>query len=132
FLVTLGMMFILRGVTLATTLMLVGTTQIFGMKKVLAHDLLYPLFSTTFYGMPISILWWLGLAMVAAYILANTKYGNWIYTALGALMFGIINQGFFYTDINDAWFYAIVGSMLLIAVVINNFTRRAAMRPARS
>lgn len=209
FLVTLGMMFLLRGITLAGTLAIVGTTQIFGMKKVLAGDPLYILFSATIWGLPISIFWWLGLSLVAAYVLVCTKYGNWIYaaggdraaalkmgipvarlkivlyiltswsavvvamlnmfyvdlaeaaqgfgrefeaitaavvggtaitgglgspigTVFGALIFGMINQGFFYTNISDSWFYTVVGATLLAAVVINNYTRRAALRQGRA
>ena len=52
-------------------------------------------------------------------------------TALGTLMFGMISQGFFYTDINDNWYYAFVGAMLVVVVTINSYTRRAAMRQAR-
>jgi simple sugar transport system permease protein len=54
--------------------------------------------------------------------------GSPIGTAIGALMFGMISQGFFYTEINDSWYYAVMGGMLLIAVVINTLTRRAALQ----
>lgn len=209
FLVTLGTMFVLRGVTLAGTLATVGTTQIFGMKKKLAGDPLYIAFSANIYGLPVSIFWWIGLSLVAAYVLANTRYGNWIYavggdrqaamkmgipvarlkiglyivtsssavvvamlnmfyvdlaeasqgfgrefeaitaavvggtaitggigspigTIFGALIFGMINQGFFYTNISDSWFYSVVGATLLAAVIINNYTRRAALQQAKA
>jgi simple sugar transport system permease protein len=45
-------------------------------------------------------------------------------------MLGMISQGFFYTDINDNWFYAFVGAVLILAVLVNDYTRRLAMRGA--
>lgn len=208
FLVTLGMMFVLRGLGLAVSLIVAGTTQVYGLKAKLAGDFLYPLFVGNPLGLPVAFYWWIGLALLAAHILGNTRFGNWILasggdadaaakmgvpvhrvkvtlyvltamsavivamlnmfyvdmadvaqglgkefegitaavvggtaitggigsplgTAIGALMFGMISQGFFYTDINDSWFYAIVGGMLLFAVVINTLTQRAAMRSRR-
>jgi simple sugar transport system permease protein len=44
------------------------------------------------------------------------------------LMLGMISQGFFYTNINDTWFYSFVGAVLVIAVIVNRYTRGAAMR----
>jgi simple sugar transport system permease protein len=205
FLATLGMMFFLRGVTLGLTLLATGATQIFRLKALRAHDPLLPLFAGSLFGLPVALFWWLGLAAVAAHILTNTRYGNWIYaaggdrdaaakmgipvarlkvalyivtamsgvivamlemfyvdladvtqglgkefeaitaavvgggaitgglgspigTALGALMLGMIGQGFFYTDINDNWFYAFVGAVLVLAVIVNGYTRGVAMR----
>ena len=207
FLATLGMMFFLRGITLGLTLLATGATQIFRLKALRAHDPLLPLFTGTLFGLPVALFWWLGLAAVAAHVLTNTRYGNWIYasggdrdaaakmgvpvarlkialyvvtamsgvivamlemfyvdladvtqglgkefeaitaavvggaaitgglgspvgTALGTLMLGMISQGFFYTDINDNWFYAFVGAVLILAVVVNDHTRRLAMRRA--
>jgi len=40
----------------------------------------------------------------------------------------MISQGFFYTNINDNWFYSFVGAVLVIAVIVNKYTRDAAMR----
>ena len=34
-------------------------------------------------GIPISILWWILLTIVAAFVLSSTKFGNWIYACGG-------------------------------------------------
>ena len=57
-------------------------------------------------------------------------FGSPLGAGLGALMFSMISQGFFYTDINDNWFYAIVGAMLIVAVIVNGYTRKVAARQA--
>jgi simple sugar transport system permease protein len=54
--------------------------------------------------------------------------GSPIGTVLGALMLGMISQGFFYPNINDDWFYSFVGVVLVIVVIVNKYTREAAMR----
>jgi simple sugar transport system permease protein len=208
FLATLGMMFFLRGLTLAITLLLTGTTQIYQLKDSLRGDPLLPIFAGTIRGLPVSIFWWLGLVLLCAYLLSRTRFGNWIYasggdrdaaikmgvpveglkiclyvataaaavlvavvnmlfadmaevaqgvgkefeaivaavvggaattgglgspigTAIGTLMFGMISQGFFYTNINDNWFYSFVGAVLVLAVVANKYARDVAMRQGR-
>jgi simple sugar transport system permease protein len=208
FLVTLATMFIVKGVGLAVTLILVGTSQIFGVKANAGGDLLLPLLSGSIFGLNISIFWWVGITLVAAYVLEHTHFGNWIYASggnreaalnmgvpvgavkvtlyvltslsatlvstlammvvdqadvaqgagkefeavtsaviggaaitggfgspigslFGALMFGMVSQGFFYTNIDDNWFYAFVGAMLLLAVGINNYVRQTALRSGR-
>jgi ABC-type xylose transport system permease subunit len=67
FLATLGMMFFLRGLTLAGTLALTGTTQIYQLKAAVPRDVLLPLFAGTIFGLPASIFWWLGLAFASVY-----------------------------------------------------------------
>jgi simple sugar transport system permease protein len=208
FLVTLASMFMVKGVTLAVTMLLIETTQIFRVKTALKGDFLLPLFGGTIWGLDISIVWWIGLTLLAAYVLSNTRFGNWIYASggdreaalkmgvpvgvvkvslyvatsmsatlvavlsmmlvdqaeatqgggkefeavtaaviggaaitggfgspigsfFGALMFGMVSQGFFYTDIDDNWFYGFVGAILLVAVAINKYVRQAAARPTR-
>jgi simple sugar transport system permease protein len=208
FLVTLATMFIVKGVGLAVTLILVGTSQIFTVKAGVQGDWILPFLSGSIFGLNISIFWWVGITLVAAYVLENTHFGNWIYASggnreaalnmgvpvgavkitlyvltslsatlvstlammvvdqadvaqgagkefeavtsaviggaaitggfgspigslFGALMFGMVSQGFFYTNIDDNWFYAFVGAMLLLAVAINTYIRQTAMRSSQ-
>jgi simple sugar transport system permease protein len=44
----------------------------------------------------------------------------------GALIFGMVNQGIFFTGVNTDWFQVFLGGMLLIAVLVNNYIRRKA------
>jgi simple sugar transport system permease protein len=55
-------------------------------------------------------------------------FGSPIGTVLGALILRMISQGFFYTNINDNWYYSFVGAVLVIAVIVNKYARDAAMR----
>jgi simple sugar transport system permease protein len=187
---------------------LVGTSQIFNVKTGVQGDWILPVLSGSIFGLNISIFWWVGITVVAAYVLENTHFGNWIYASggnreaalnmgvpvgavkvtlyvltslsatlvstlammvvdqadvaqgagkefeavtsaviggaaitggfgspigslFGALMFGMVSQGFFYTNIDDNWFYAFVGAMLLLAVAINTYIRQTAMRSSQ-
>jgi simple sugar transport system permease protein len=56
-------------------------------------------------------------------------YGSPIGTLFGALLFGMVDQGFFFTPLPDVWFMTFLGVMLLLAVFINNYTRLQAMKP---
>ena len=227
FIVTLASLFILRGITLGLTLLITGRTHIPGIKELTEGDWLAPLFSGQFggsvlvwlagiglmekrpdglpavQGIPVSILWWLGLTAVATWILLKTRFGNWIFTVggdanaarnvgvpvakvkirlfvlsacaatlfaaiqvlsvgsadtsrglqkefeaiiavviggtlltggygsavgamFGALIFGIVQMGIFYTGIDTDWFKAFMGVMLLAAVLFNNYIRKKA------
>ena len=225
FIVTLASLFILRGITIGVTRELTGRTQIPGLRQLVQQDWLAPIFAgrigTGLFqwmasagwitarsdgtpqvpGIPMSILWWLLLTVVATYILLRTRIGNWIFasggdaaaarnvgvpvrqvkiglfiaTALaatlfatiqslvagsadvlrgdqkefeaiiasviggclltggygsaigasfGALIFGTVEQGIFYTGVNTDWFKVFLGGMLLIAVMFNTYVRR--------
>ena len=227
FIVTLASLFILRGVTLGATRLITGRTQIPGMKELAAGDWLAPLFNGQFggtvliwladigimdkrpdglptvQGIPVSILWWIGLSAIATWILLQTRFGNWIFTVggdanaarnvgvpvakvkirlfilsacaatlfaaiqvlsvgsadtsrglqkefesiiavviggtlltggygsaigamFGALIFGIVQMGIFYTGIDTDWFKAFMGIMLLAAVLFNDYIRKKA------
>jgi simple sugar transport system permease protein len=85
FIVTLATFFILQGVNAAGTLKLTGQTAIqdidtahgFGQARhFFASDL-------TQYGFKVKVLWWIGITVVGAWLLAKTRFGNWIYSAGG-------------------------------------------------
>jgi len=68
-------------------------------------------------------------AIIAAVIggcLLTGGYGSAIGAAFGALIFGLVQMGIFYTGIDTDWFKVFLGSMVLIAVLFNNFVRRKA------
>ena len=50
--------------------------------------------------------------------------GSIIGTAIGALTLGIVRQGLFFAGVDYDWYQAILGLMLLIAVLINQYSRR--------
>ncbi len=66
-------------------------------------------------------------AIIAAVIggcLLTGGYGSAIGAMLGALIFGAVAQGIFFTGVNTDWFKVFLGGMLLIAVLFNNFIRK--------
>jgi len=66
-------------------------------------------------------------AIIAAVIggaLLTGGYGSVIGACFGALIFGVVQIGITYTDINSDWFRVFLGLMLLIAVLFNNYVRK--------
>ena len=85
FIVTLATFFVLQGVNAALTLNLTGTTAIQEIDKASGFDAARTLFATeiTKYDFKVKVLWWIGLTMVGAWLLAKSRFGNWIYSAGG-------------------------------------------------
>jgi simple sugar transport system permease protein len=108
FIVTLACLFILRGLTLVGLKFATGgSTQLRGVDEVVQGDLVKSLFSGVAFqgffswlasnnlidkfdnglpkvsGVPVSILWFIGFAIVATWILLRTRVGNWIYASGG-------------------------------------------------
>ena len=109
FIVTLGRLFILRGLTLGLTRLITGRTQIPGIHELAARRLAgavlrrprrrtglfnwlagigadrhaAPTACRACQGIPMSIVWWIVLTAVAAWILLRTRFGNWIFAAGG-------------------------------------------------
>jgi simple sugar transport system permease protein len=202
FIVTLGMLFALRGLTIGFARLLTGRTQI-GLGDTVSNSPLTTLFAGTVGSFSVTIIWWLALAVLGTWVLQRMTFGNWIFgaggdanaarnvgvpvsrvkiilfmcTALsaallatiqvldagsadvlrgellelqaiaasviggvlltggygsvvgalfGALIFGMVQQGIFFTGVNTDWFLVFVGAMLLIAVLFNNFIRKRA------
>ncbi|SIS75501.1 monosaccharide ABC transporter membrane protein, CUT2 family [Roseivivax lentus] len=108
FIVTLAFLFILRGLSLvglkwATD----GSTQLRGVREAVEGDWLAPIFSGEAFpglfvmlaeaglidtfkngtpkvqGIPVEILWFVVIALIANYVLTRTPYGNWIFASGG-------------------------------------------------
>ncbi|MCC6943812.1 MAG: ABC transporter permease [Thermomicrobiales bacterium] len=208
FIVTLAMLFMIRGATTGMTLRITNRTQVGGLKdlpgyetasNVFGYD--YRLFGANFSG---TIVWWLVLTGICSWILLRTRFGNWITgvggnlqaarnvgvpvslvkillfvgtavsawllatiqvisagsadvlrgefkefyaivaaviggtlltggygsvigAALGALIFGMVQQGIVYAGVDGQWFDFVLGAMLLSAVLVNRFVRMRAV-----
>ncbi len=212
FIITLGSLFIIRGLTIAFTRMITGRTQIGGLDKVAGYELMQVLFAGELMlggaRFRISILWWLLVGALATWVLLRTRVGNWIFGAggapeaarnvgvpvdklkvglfmttafaawlvatiqitvvksadtlrgeqqefiaiiaaviggtlltggygsaigamLGALIFGMVKQGIVFAGVDADWFNVFLGTMLIIAVLVNNYVRQAAEKARR-
>ena len=85
FIVTLATFFVLQGVNAAGTLKLTGLTAIENIdsahgfasaRRIFASDL-------THYAFKVKVLWWIGLTVIGAWLLAKSRFGNWVYSAGG-------------------------------------------------
>lgn len=108
FIVTLAFMFILRGLSLVGLKWATGgATQLRGVKDAIGdsylaglfsgnafqgvfswladHDLIgkFPTGEPTVKGVPVSVVWFVGVALLATYVLVRTRFGNWVFAAGG-------------------------------------------------
>ncbi len=100
FIITLATLFIIRGVTIGITRWLTGVTQVRGLKDAVGYDSVAAVFASKIpiqvnlveiplsdrvfklFGaaeFPVSIIWWVVIAFIAAWILRRTSPGNWIF-----------------------------------------------------
>jgi simple sugar transport system permease protein len=194
FIVTLGSLFALRGVTIAVTRLLTRRTQLGGLSNADGFETAQIIFGS-------AIAWSIVVALLATFVLQRTHWGNWIFgnggnsdaarragvpvervkialfmttaaagwlvavlqvvqytgadvlrgtgqefqaivavviggtlltggygsvigAVLGALIFGMVQQGIVITGIDADWFQVFLGSMLIAAVFANNYVRR--------
>ena len=194
FIVTLGTLFALRGLTIAVTRLLTRRTQLGGLHESAGYDVARAIFGS-------SVVWCVVFALLASWILQRTAWGNWIFGAggnadaarragvpvrrvkialfmttalagwlvavlqvvqytgadalrgqgqeflaivaaviggtlltggygsalgalLGALIFGMVQQGIVMTGMDGDWFQVFLGIMLVAAVLANNVVRR--------
>ncbi len=66
------------------------------------------------------------IAAVVGGCLLTGGYGSAVGAAIGALIFGMVNQGIVYAGWNPDWFQFFVGALLLGAILLNTFIRRRA------
>jgi simple sugar transport system permease protein len=70
-------------------------------------------------------------AIAAAVIggcLLTGGYGSVYGAAIGSLILGMVQQGIVFTQISTDWYRAVLGGMLLAAVLLNNYLRQRALR----
>ncbi|WP_326569273.1 ABC transporter permease [Amycolatopsis rhabdoformis] len=88
FIVTLGTFLALQGLNLGVTRLVTGTVQVSGMRSTDGYASAGFVFASTVNigGTPfqISIVWWIGVTAVAAWLLSRTKFGNWIFAVGGS------------------------------------------------
>ncbi|WP_104398830.1 ABC transporter permease [Vibrio penaeicida] len=225
FIVSLAFLFILRGLTIALSIMLTNKTILSGVSEVAEGDILAAAFggeigmgffqwladiglleaysdgSPIVSGIPMVVIWWFIITIISSFVLLRTKFGNWIFASggdanaaknvgvptekvkislfmftafcatvfaacqvlefgsaaadrgllkefeaiiaaviggalltggygsvigafFGALIFGVVQMGIFFTGVDSDWFRVFLGVMLLIAVLFNNFIRK--------
>lgn len=71
------------------------------------------------------------IAVVIGGTLLTGGYGSAVGAMFGALIFGTVQMGIFYTGIDTDWFKAFMGVMLLVAVLFNNYIRKKASEARR-
>jgi simple sugar transport system permease protein len=68
------------------------------------------------------------IAVVIGGTLLTGGYGSAIGAMFGALLFGVVQMGIFYTGIDTDWFKLFLGAMMVTAVLFNSYVRNRAMR----
>src|SRR5215204_2299264 len=212
FIITLGTLLIVRGVTIGITRQVTGRTVVSGLDDVPGYDTIRTIFASDVTiggaGFSIAIVWWLAVAALATWVLLRTSFGNWIFgvggnqqaarnvgvpislvkivlfmgtavaawlvsmiqvlgarsadvvrgtgsefTAIiaaviggvlltggygsaigpvfGALIFGMVRQGIVFMGVDPGWENAVLGAMLVIAVLVNRYIRTLAMGARR-
>ena len=93
FIVTLGTFFVLQGVNLAVTKILIGKVSVSGLQRVDGYVQGQQLFGSFVKiplgsGLPLTIyaatFWWVGVTVAATWVLLRTRPGNWIFAVGGA------------------------------------------------
>ncbi|HEU5474109.1 MAG TPA: ABC transporter permease [Actinophytocola sp.] len=88
FIVTLGTFLALQGINLGVTRLVTGSVQVAGMRGTDGYESAGAVFASTIdiagTAFPVSILWWVGVTAAAAWLLARTRFGNWIFAVGGS------------------------------------------------
>jgi simple sugar transport system permease protein len=81
FIVTLATLFVLQGVNLAVTKQITGTVRVSGLSTVDGYESAFDIFGGSFstYDFRLSVLWWVAITVLATWVLARTRVGNWIF-----------------------------------------------------
>ncbi len=129
FIVTLATFFILRGANVGVTKMLTDQVRVSGIDKVAGFQAARTFFNTeiSLFGEKFwtSFIWWIVLAIIAAWILQRTHWGNWIFATGGdanaARNVGVpsikVKIALFMTTATAAWLVGIMNDVRLRSAV---------------
>jgi simple sugar transport system permease protein len=67
------------------------------------------------------------IAAVIGGVLLTGGYGTVVGAVLGALIYGMVRQGVVFAGIDADWVMAVLGAMLLAAVLVNRYVRQRAL-----
>jgi simple sugar transport system permease protein len=88
FIVTLGMLLILRGLGIGFTRLITSNTIVSGVNANTANDPVVRLFTASVNigggEFKVVLLWWLLAVVVATWVLTRTRFGNWIFAVGGS------------------------------------------------
>jgi simple sugar transport system permease protein len=86
FIITLGTFFMLRGINAGATISITGGVSINDIDKAPGFSFAHRLFASIVwskYGLGVAVLWWLVITAVGAWVLARTRFGNWVFSVGG-------------------------------------------------
>jgi simple sugar transport system permease protein len=87
FIITLGMFLGLQGVNLGVTKQVTNTVQVSNLNLVPGYDALQNLVGSTINiggtEFQVAILWWILFTIIGAWLLTQTRFGNWIFASGG-------------------------------------------------
>ena len=90
FIVTLGTFLALQGINLGVTKQITGAVLVSGMRSTDGYESAGGIFASTVdiagQEFQVSILWWIGVTALAAWVLVRTKFGNWIFAVGGSAL----------------------------------------------
>jgi simple sugar transport system permease protein len=132
FIVTLGTFLMLQGLNLGITKQLTDTVQVGGLDKVPGYDAAYKLFSSTISiagsDFRVAVFWWIGVTVLATWVLMRTRPGNWIFSVGGdvraARSVGVpaarTKIALFMTTAGAAWLVGVITALRLTSVQANS------------
>jgi simple sugar transport system permease protein len=71
------------------------------------------------------------VAAVIGGVLLTGGYGSAIGALFGALAFGVVEEGIVFAGVDADWYKAVVGIILLLAVLLNSYVRKLALEARR-
>jgi simple sugar transport system permease protein len=120
FIVTLATFFVLQGVNLGVTKAITGTVRVAGLADVSGYDSASKLFANTFwapYNFRLSVIWWIAATILATWVLARTRVGNWIF-AVGGDKVAARNVGVPVTRVKIGLFMTVSIAAALVGIMI--------------